>query len=76
MYSDFEVPQWKLDAEKQGFSLPNFWTASETAKYYDVSQPYISYLVSQNKVWGYKIGQVRILPFEQFQRVKDYIKEK
>ena len=63
---EFIKPDWKVEAERRGESLPGYWTLKEAAQflgYADVS--YLSYLARNNKIPTYKIGSARFLVPEQ-----------
>ena len=62
-------PNWKLDAEKAQTSLPGFWTGTEIARYFGVSQSYISRLIRDKFVDSYKIGTVFLVNDKEFERL-------
>jgi hypothetical protein len=70
-------PDWKLEAERVGESLPEYWSLTEIARLLDLSgMSYLSRLAKENRFATYKIGQVRFVRNEQLQTVIEKIKKR
>lgn len=70
-----EKPDWKLEAERVGESLPEYWTLSELSKLYGLANvSYLSRLAKANRFPTYKIGHATFVRHEQIQMVRDILK--
>ena len=67
----FEKPEWKIEAERRGESLPDWYSLAEASKILEVSQAYLSRLALQKKIVTVKVGTVRFLRAEQIQMLID-----
>lgn len=72
-----DKPDWKLEAERVGESLPEYWSLTELARYLDLaSSTYLTRLARDNRFPNYKVGAVRFVKNEYIQMVKDIMKRK
>lgn len=72
-----DKPSWKIEAEKIGESLPEYWSLTELAKYLELANSnYLTRLAKENRFPTYKIGAVRFIKNEQVQMVMDIMKRK
>lgn len=72
-----EKPSWKLEAERVGESLPEYWMLSEIARYLGLRDAsYLSRLAKENRFPTYKIGTTRFVKNEQVHMVTDKIEKR
>jgi hypothetical protein len=75
--NNIEKPSWKLEAERVGESLPEYWTLTEIAREIGLSGvAYLSRLAKENRFPTYKIGQTRFVKNEQVPMVMEKIKKR
>jgi len=59
---DYVKPHWKELAEKEGKSLPGFYTLLEASKFLGYSdQTWLSIKIKRGRLISYKIGRYRLL---------------
>lgn len=68
---DFIKPDWKIEAERRGESLPDWYSLIEASKVLGVSQAYLSKIAIQGKIPTVKVGAVRFMKEEQIQYLMD-----
>jgi hypothetical protein len=72
-----EKPSWKLEAERVGESLPEYWSLTEIAKHLGLADmSYLGKKAKENRFPSYKVGQVRFVKNEYVQMVIDIIKKR
>lgn len=71
-----DKPSWKIEAEKIGESLPEYWALPEVARLLDVSQSYLARLCRDYVVTSRKVGTVRFLKDEQIEILMEKIRKK
>lgn len=72
-----EKPLWKLEAERLGESLPEYWTLTELARYLELANSnYLTRLAKENRFPSYKVGAVRFIKNEQVPIVIEKIRKK
>ena len=65
---EFIKPDWKIEAERRGESLPGYYNLSEVAKILDYKNSnYLSRLALENQIPTYKIGKYRFMTEQQVQ---------
>lgn len=73
---DFEKPAWKIEAERRGESLPEYYTVQDAAKILEVSASYIARLARDYKIQAIKVGTVRFIKNEQLPILINMIRKK
>jgi hypothetical protein len=72
-----EKPSWKLEAERVGESLPEYWSLTELARYLELANSnYLTRLAKENRFPTYKIGAVRFIKNEYIHMVIKKIKKR
>lgn len=65
---EFIKPDWKVEAERRGESLPGYWTFQESCRMLDIrSVSYMSRLAREGKIIAYKVGNTCLIKDEQLQ---------
>ena len=67
----FEKPDWKIEAERRGESLPDWYTIREAAEIIEVHESYLSQLARADKIVTYKVGKYRFMDAQQIQILLD-----
>nr|DAQ24485.1 MAG TPA: regulatory protein [Caudoviricetes sp.] len=69
---EFIKPDWKIEAERRGESLPGYWTFREACRMMDIrSVSYMSMLYTSGKIVAYKVGNICLIKDEQLQMLMD-----
>jgi hypothetical protein len=77
MSIEINKPSWKLEAERVGESLPEYWSFPELARLLDLTTTtYLVRLARESRLPSYKIGTVRFVRHEQIQMVMNIMKRK
>ena len=69
---EFIKPDWKVEAERRGESLPDWYTLEETAKILGLADgSYLGRLARGNKIITYKVGKYRFMDCDQIQQLME-----
>lgn len=60
-----EKPGWKIEAERIGESLPEYFSLQELSKITEIDSSYLFRLLKKYFIPSYKIGTVRFISLEQ-----------
>ena len=62
-----EKPSWKIEAERNGESLPEYFTFQEIGHITGIPTTYLVRLASKWHLPSYKVGTVRLMKNETFE---------
>ena len=63
-----EKPSWKIEAERSGNSLPDWYTLEEAAHYLGLADgSYLGRLARESKIITYKVGKYRFMDSKQLE---------
>ena len=69
---EFIKPDWKIEAERRGESLPDWYNLEEAARALGMTTGnYLGRLAKENKIITYRVGKYRFMDEKQIQALMD-----